>query len=338
MGVWPALCVGARARLQSKSPIVLTFTPKQRRLAGMSSRGLIITSCVSMLVLGSVMAFAQSTPPEASVETVPDAPPAAPEPAPPIPAAPPQFAKQADPAPVEDAPIDVPDAGQADWAPDINLDAQNQADSVQKPTQRKAKPRKILSDAGENPLGTNSWNAPGNAEAAQAALLSRATRRERAIDPVKRSQLTRLARVMGALHALRVSCSGRDDQTYRSRMATMLDLEAPDSGELRDPLVDAFNGGFQVYGRGANTCPADARAQEAALAKDGFGLARTMSARYRPIPKEAAVLPPANQPRKNAPPIVPAKAAGGVAPTASTVKPSPVAQPARPGWNAPEPN
>lgn len=284
------------------------------------------------------MAFAQSTPPaEASVETPPDVAVVAPAPAPSQPTAAPQAVQQgvqqSEPAPIEDAPIDVPTSGQADWAPDINLDAQNQADSTEKTVQRKAKPRKILSDAGQNPNGTNSWNALANADAAQAALLSRATRRERAIDPVKRSQLTRLARVMGALHALRVSCSGRDDQTYRSRMATMLDLEAPDSGGLRDPLVDSFNGGFQVYGRGASACPADARAQEAALAKDGFGLARTMSARYRPTPKKEAALPPATQPRKNAPPNAVEKAAESVAPTKAT----PAAQTARASWKAPAP-
>jgi hypothetical protein len=55
-------------------------------------------------------------------------------------------------------------------------------------------------------------------------------RRRRPVDPLKRTDLTGLSKVMGALHALRVSCSGRGDQTYRSRMATLLYLEAPDNG------------------------------------------------------------------------------------------------------------
>jgi uncharacterized protein (TIGR02301 family) len=289
------------------------------------------------------MALAQSAPQdmpvEAPVVSAPPEPAAAPAAAPaPAPAeatststpaantnAPPSSASE--PNAVEDAPVDVPASTQSDWAPDINLDAQTQADAATRTIQRKPKPRKILSDAGENALGTNSWSQSTNSEAAEAALLARSTRRERKVDPVKRAELTKLSRVMGALHALRVSCSGRDDQTYRSRMATMLDLEAPDSGELRDPLVDAFNGGFQVYGRGASVCPTDARVQEAALAKEGIVLARTLGARYRPAPKVAAKLPPATQPRVNAVPVASAPPARNNAAPA-TAK----AVPARPSW------
>jgi uncharacterized protein (TIGR02301 family) len=312
----------------------------------MKTRFAIIMGCVSLLALGSAVALAQSAPQylpvqdlpvEAPVVSTPPEPAAAPAPAqanstpPPAPnpsASPPS---DAEPSPVEDAPVDVPASTQSDWAPDINLDAQTQADAATRTPQRKPKPRKILSDAGENALGTNSWSQSANSEAAEAALLARSTRRERKVDPVKRAELTKLSRIMGALHALRVSCSGRDDQTYRSRMATMLDLEAPDSGELRDPLVDAFNGGFQVYGRGASVCPTDARVQEAALAKEGIVLARTLGARYRPAPKVAAKLPPANQPRVNAVPVASASAARkNVAPAAAPNAGKAV--PARPTW------
>jgi predicted secreted protein len=51
---------------------------------------------------------------------------------------------------------------------------------------------------------------------------------------------------------------------------------------LRDPLVDAFNAGFQSYGQGTASCPTDRSVQEAKLAKDGFRLAKQMAALYRP--------------------------------------------------------
>jgi uncharacterized protein (TIGR02301 family) len=309
----------------------------------MKLRIYITSSCVALAALGSAVALAQAVPQEAATEATPAivAEPAPSSSAPPeAPASTPQSAP--DSSPVEDAPIDVPNDSQADWAPDINLDAQRQADTATSSPQPKARPRKILSDAGENALGSGSWSQGSNSENAQAALLARTNRRERKVDPVKRSDLTKLARVMGALHALRVSCSGRDDQTYRSRMATMLDLEAPDSGELRDPLVDAFNGGFQVYGRGASTCPSDARAQEASLAKEGYVVARSMSARYRPQAVVAAALPPATQPRVNSVPApipTPVPASSRAEPTPS-VKASPPAShaQARPSWGTATPN
>lgn len=142
--------------------------------------------------------------------------------------------------------------------------------------------RKALSDAGGG--ASVEWVAPPAGQAAAQALVERAQRRERTMDPVKRGELTRLSRVLGALHALRVSCSGREDQTYRSRMATMLDLEAPAGGASRDPLVDGFNAGFQSEGRGANPCPDDSRLREARLATHGRGLALALAVRHRPAP------------------------------------------------------
>lgn len=247
---------------------------------------------VAMAALGSAVAWAQSVPsPEsAPVPEISQAEPSvAPSEAPPP--------NDSD-SPVEDAPVDTSTTPQPQWAPDINLDALREAQQAP-PSNNKpsARPRKTLSDAGGNSYNTSNWSQAQ----ADAELLSRGQRRARPVDPAKRADLARLSRIMGALHALRVSCAGRDDQTYRSRMATLLDLEAPANGDLRDPLVDAFNGGFQTHGRGAGACPSDARAQEAALAKDGFTLARKFAASYRPAPKVAATnLPPATQPRQNA--------------------------------------
>ncbi len=304
----------------------------------MKLRSVLFVSCVSLIALGwvasgSVVAFAQAVPPETAAD-VPSAAQVSEGSAPSSTDVAQQGQAQNEPdaGPVEDAPVDVPTSPQADWAPDINLDAQAAANTAPSTAVRSARPRKILSDAGENVAGTGGWSSATNSAAAQAQILARANRRERAIDPLKRSELTRLSRVMGALHALRVSCSGRDDQTYRSRMATMLDLEAPGNGDLRDPLVDAFNGGFQAYGRGASACPTDARVQEASLAKDGYQMARTLGARYRPAPKVVAKLPPATQPRQNpsttpaeAKAIVPAKLPQQAAPAQNSGA-------ARPSW------
>lgn len=121
----------------------------------------------------------------------------------------------------------------------------------------------------------------GTAATAEQALIAREPRRERPVDPARRGELAALSRVLGQLHALRVSCAGRDDQTWRSRMATLLDLEAPASGALREPLVAAFNAGFQTGGRGTATCPVNYRAAEARLAREGRSLALALAARSR---------------------------------------------------------
>lgn len=297
----------------------------------MEPRNLLLTSFVGILALGSAVALAQSQPQDAGSEPVVAPPPQMTEQAPDAVATnPPVVISDDSQSPVEDAPVETPAAGQSDWAPDINLDTLPQSTETSNGYVRRAKPRKTLSDASENVLGTGSWGQGRTSASAQAELLARAQRRERSIDPRKRSDLTKLSRVMGALHALRVSCAGREDQTYRSRMATMLDLEAPGNGDLRDPLVDSFNGGFQAYGRGASVCPTDQRAQEAGLAKDGFALAKNMSARYRPPPKVADSLPPATQPRQNL-----ASKTTEVARAAAKAPPVSVPTPAatRPSWD-----
>lgn len=134
-----------------------------------------------------------------------------------------------------------------------------------------------LSGDSDSAMGSGS----GAATTAEQALIAREPRRERPVDPARRGELVALSRVLGQLHALRVSCAGRDDQTWRSRMATLLDLEAPASGALREPLVAAFNAGFQTGGRGTVTCPVNYRAAEARLAREGRSLALALAARSR---------------------------------------------------------
>ena len=190
---------------------------------------------------------------------------------------------------VEDAPVDIPQDTPLDWSPYANQDA-GAADPYRLVPQ---KPRKALRNV-EGLETENSGNVDAAAEA-QASVTDN-QRRARPINPVKRADLTRLAHVLGSLHALRVSCSGREDQTYRSRMSTLLDLEAPDANALRDPLVDSFNAGFQTYGQGEAICPKDRGAQEAKLAKDGFRLSKQMAALYRPIAAAPETQPKGTRP------------------------------------------
>ena len=177
---------------------------------------------------------------------------------------------------VEDAPIDIPQDTTAEWSPDLNQDAAGATPYRLVPQ----KPRKALRNA-EGVVSEDDGYA-GPIPDGQAIVTDK-ERRARPVNPTKRADLARLSRVLGSLHALRVSCSGRQDQTYRSRMSTLLDLEAPNASALRDPLVDSFNAGFQAYGLGASACPTDRSAQEAKLAKDGLRLAKQMAASYRPI-------------------------------------------------------
>ncbi len=53
-----------------------------------------------------------------------------------------------------------------------------------------------------------------------------------------------LADTLGAMHYLTITCSGRLDQSWRERMAEMLQLE-PLSAYEREDLVAAFNHGFR---------------------------------------------------------------------------------------------
>lgn len=267
---------------------------------------ILIAACLCVAGLGSVVALAQTAPnanTTANPSTIFQADP--------FEVTPPPAPTRAETTRIEDAPVDLPANPPSDWSPGMTADPLPEPARSPILPRVNQKPSKSLSDLGVQPSegtpsGGSAWDEAGGRQAAQAQLLARASRRERAVDPMKRADLSKLSRVMGSLHALRVSCAGRDDQTYRSRMATLLDLEAPDGGELRGPLVDAFNGGFQAYGRGTGTCPTDARTQEAGLAKNGFALARAMSARYRPIAKAQtdSELPPATEPRKNAPSAV----------------------------------
>jgi len=62
-----------------------------------------------------------------------------------------------------------------------------------------------------------------------------------------------LADTLGAMHYLTITCSGRLDQSWRERMAEMLQLE-PLSAYEREDLVAAFNHGFRQQKREFPRC------------------------------------------------------------------------------------
>lgn len=97
-----------------------------------------------------------------------------------------------------------------------------------------------------------------------------------------RDTLQALAMTMGEIHALRAACRGVSDQTWRSRMATVMDLEAPADSPLRRDLIVRFNEGWQAGAARWPSCPGDARSTEASLARTGERLAIRMAGLYQP--------------------------------------------------------
>jgi len=254
-----------------RQALLLDLTPETGAFRGMKSRIWMASAIATFAACGAALSVAQT-----AIQDPPDRGPTPTLETYEVPGAPLETSRREPSAMVEDAPIDIPQDTPSEWSPDLNQDAVGATPYRLVPQ----KPRKALRNA--EGLESEDLGYSGNAPDGQ-AIVPDNQRRARPVNPAKRADLTRLARVLGSLHALRVSCSGRQDQTYRSRMSTLLDLEAPDESALRDPLVDSFNAGFQAFGQGAATCPTDRSAQEAKLAKDGFRLAKQMAALNRPI-------------------------------------------------------
>lgn len=91
-----------------------------------------------------------------------------------------------------------------------------------------------------------------------------------------------LAGLLGSAHAIRVRCNGRDDQYWRRYMADMLAYEAPDAGNLRSSLVEAFNEAFSDTSDDYRTCDTQAVAAEARFADRGKEISTRMATHYFP--------------------------------------------------------
>lgn len=111
-------------------------------------------------------------------------------------------------------------------------------------------------------------------------IIDQTIHRKREIDPAKKLDLMELSRLLGTLHALRVSCTGAGDQTYRSKMNALLDLEAPSATFISEPLTISFNQGFEAFGGGEKPCPNDNGKTEAVYARKGFEYANKMAQYY----------------------------------------------------------
>lgn len=91
-----------------------------------------------------------------------------------------------------------------------------------------------------------------------------------------------LARILGAAHAIRISCNGTDDQYWRRYMLDMLALEAPERGGLRSALAGAFNDGYAGAMRRFPACDNRAVAAEADYARQGETLALRLASENFP--------------------------------------------------------
>ncbi len=91
----------------------------------------------------------------------------------------------------------------------------------------------------------------------------------------QRQTLLDLAFVLGEAHALHRVCAGPTDDTWRARMARLIDTEAP-ADALKAKLSDSFNAGFTAKDAQAKDC-ATAASAEALVAKRGAELARKLA-------------------------------------------------------------
>lgn len=197
----------------------------------------------------------------------------------------------------EDEAVELPANTAAAWSPLAVLEDEGFQGTSPQPG-RASRPS---SQAAANPSGLGSSNGLADyGDAARATadqddgIGSRLDRRERRIDPAKHSRIIALSRNLGALHGARVRCGGRDDQTYRARMATLLDLEGPRGSTVRGDFVSAFNQGFNGQGRGAGPCTPQVESQEQALARQARRIALELAELYRPAPPAPDALPPAS--------------------------------------------
>lgn len=89
-----------------------------------------------------------------------------------------------------------------------------------------------------------------------------------------------LAELLGEMHALNYHCRTADQQTWRSRMQQMLDLEAPEAGAYRDRLTQRFNRGFNHYTPRSVRCGGEAEMQLQTLRARARALAENLRQNY----------------------------------------------------------
>ena len=91
-----------------------------------------------------------------------------------------------------------------------------------------------------------------------------------------------LSRVLGGAHYLRILCSGRSDQSWRSQMGKLMNLEGPPGTPRRAIMAGEFNNGYREQEVQFSGCSPAATAAEAQLKQRGARLSQALAARYRP--------------------------------------------------------
>ena len=100
-------------------------------------------------------------------------------------------------------------------------------------------------------------------------------------DEVDRERtLPYLAHTLGELHFLAYACEGDNAQRWRNRMVSLLDMEAPNAGGMRNRLVESFNAGYRAQQRYRTRCGAEAESEIRSLALRGRDLSEMMRAAY----------------------------------------------------------
>lgn len=88
-----------------------------------------------------------------------------------------------------------------------------------------------------------------------------------------------LAQVLGQAQWIRILCNGDEDQTWRTYMQDMLELEGHEGGQ-HTQLVSAFNQGFRQMRASYRTCTEDMKAVEGRLAARGKDLSDQIARSY----------------------------------------------------------
>jgi uncharacterized protein (TIGR02301 family) len=90
-----------------------------------------------------------------------------------------------------------------------------------------------------------------------------------------------LAHVLGGAHYVRILCSGRSDQRWRTQMSQVMNLEGPVGTPRRVLMSQEFNAGYREQEERFPTCSPDAQSAEQSLMAQGARYAQALGARHR---------------------------------------------------------
>ncbi len=93
-------------------------------------------------------------------------------------------------------------------------------------------------------------------------------------------ELVELSRVIGASQGIRQACYGRNDQYWRGFMQQLVDLEAPNKGELYSDMVSAYRSGVRRELRNRRDCEGAAKQRELQYAREGRQISERMQRYY----------------------------------------------------------